>query len=187
MGDNPQWIYVANNNSVVRFAYHNGDLKAGGAAQVIVPQLTESTGGHSTRDVVFSRDGRRMFIQVGSGSNVAEGMSKKTTGDIRLWEAEHGRGAAWDAETNRADILVTDPEGRQPLRAFATGIRNGAGLAVDKDTGDLWASTNERDALGDDLVPDYLTRVKEGGFYGWPWYSNRRVRRLSHRVCGGRP
>jgi glucose/arabinose dehydrogenase len=128
-----------------------------------------------------------MFIQVGSGSNVAEGMSKKTTGDIRLWEAEHGRGAAWDAETNRADILVTDPEGRQPLRAFATGIRNGAGLAVDKDTGDLWASTNERDALGDDLVPDYLTRVKEGGFYGWPWYSNRRVRRLSHRVCGGRP
>jgi glucose/arabinose dehydrogenase len=111
-----------------------------------------------------------MFIQVGSGSNVAEGMSKKTTREIHLWEAEHGRGAAWDAETNRADILATDPEGRQPLRAFATGIRNGAGLAVDQTTGELWASTNERDALGDDLVPDYVTRVKEGGFYGWPWY-----------------
>ena len=169
-GDDPQWIYVATNNSVVRFAYHNGDLKAAGAPQVIVPQLTESNGGHSTLDVVFSRDGKRMFIQVGSGSNVAEGMSKKTTADIRLWEAEHGRGAAWDAETNRADILVTDPEGRQPLHSFATGIRNGAGLAVNEDTGELWASTNERDSLGDDLVPDYVTRVKEGGFYGWPWY-----------------
>ena len=170
LGDDPQWIYVANNNSVVRLAYHNGDLKASGAAQVIVPRLNESNGGHSTRDVVFSRDGKRMFIQVGSGSNVAEGMSKKTTVEIHLWEAEHGRGAAWDAETNRADILVTDPEGSQPLHTFATGIRNAAGLAVDKDTGELWASTNERDALGDDLVPDYVTRVKEGGFYGWPWY-----------------
>ena len=65
---------------------------------------------------------------------------------------------------------MTDPEGQQPLRTFATGIRNGVGLAVDPDTGELWASTNERDALGDDLVPDYITRVKEGGFYGWPWY-----------------
>ena len=170
LGDDPQWIYVANNNSVVRFPYHNGDLTASGAAQVIVPRLTDSQGGHSTRDVVFSLDGRRMFIQVGSGSNVGGSMSKKPPVDIHLWEAEHGRGAAWDAETNRADILVTDPEGRQPLRAFATGIRNGAGLAVNKTTGDLWASTNERDGLGDDLVPDYVTRVKEGGFYGWPWY-----------------
>ena len=169
-GDDPRWIYVANNNSVVRFAYHNGDLMARGPAQVIVPRLTESHGGHSTRDVVFSRDGKRMFIQVGSGSNVAEGMSKKDLNDVKLWEAEHGRGAAWDSETNRADILVTDPEGHEPLHTFATGIRNGAGLAVDEETGDLWASTNERDALGDDLVPDYITRVKEGGFYGWPWY-----------------
>jgi len=169
-GDNPQWLYVANNNSVVRFAYHNGDLQATAPPQVIVPHLTDSGGGHSTRDVAFSLDGKRMFISVGSGSNVAEQMSKKSSDDIRLWEAEHGRGAAWDAETNRADILVTDPEGVQPLRAFATGIRNGVGLAVNPETGDLWVSTNERDALGDDLVPDYITRVKEGGFYGWPWY-----------------
>jgi glucose/arabinose dehydrogenase/cytochrome c1 len=168
--EDPQWIYVANNNSVVRFAYRIGDLKARGAAQVIVPRLTESTGGHSTRDVAFSKDGKRMFISVGSGSNVAEDMSKKTPDAIRLWETEHGRGAAWDSEMNRADILVTDPEGNQPFHPFATGIRNGVGLAVDKNTGELWTSTNERDGLGDDLVPDYITRVKEGGFYGWPWY-----------------
>jgi glucose/arabinose dehydrogenase len=170
LGDNPQWIYVANNNAVIRFPYRSGDLKARGAAQVIVPSLCESKGGHTTRDVAFSRDGKRMFISVGSGSNVAEGMSKKSIGDIHLWEAEHGRGAAWDSETHRADILVTDPEGHQPLHTFATGIRNGVGLAVDQNTGELWSSTNERDALGDDLVPDYITRVKEGGFYGWPWY-----------------
>jgi glucose/arabinose dehydrogenase len=169
-GNNPQWIYVANNNSVVRFAYHNGDLKASGDAQVIVPHLTDSGGGHSTRDVAFSLEGKRLFISVGSGSNVAEGMSKKNIDDIHLWEAEHGRGAAWDAETNRADILVIDPEGREPLHTFATGIRNGVGIAVNPETGDLWSSTNERDGLGDDLVPDYITRVKEGGFYGWPWY-----------------
>jgi glucose/arabinose dehydrogenase len=169
-GEDPEWIYVANNNSVVRFPYRNGDLKARGAAQVIVARLTESTGGHSTRDVAFSKDGKRMFISVGSGSNVAEDMKKKNVEAIHLWEAEHGRGAAWDAESNRANILVTDPEGRQPVRTFATGIRNGVGLAVDNNTGELWTSTNERDGLGDDLVPDYITRVKEGGFYGWPWY-----------------
>jgi hypothetical protein len=168
-GDNPQWIYVANNNSVVRFPYRSGDLKARGDAQIIVPRLADSTGGHTTRDVAFSRDGKRLFISVGSGSNVAETMSKKTLADIPAWEAEHGRGAGWDSETHRANILTTDPEGRQPLRTFATGIRNGVTLAVDA-AGVLWTSTNERDALGDDLVPDYVTRVKEGGFYGWPWY-----------------
>jgi len=168
-GNNPQWIYVANNNSVVRFPYHSGDLAAGGDAQMIVPHLTDSNGGHTTRDVAFSKDGKRMFISVGSGSNVAETMGTKNSEDIKAWEAEHGRGAAWDAEANRADILVTDPEGKQPLHTFATGIRNGVGLAVDE-AGVLWTSTNERDDLGDDLVPDYITRVKEGGFYGWPWY-----------------
>ncbi len=169
-GAHPQWIYVANNNAVVRFAYHNGDLKASGPAQVIVPKLTDSHGGHSTRDVAFSPDGKRMFISVGSGSNVAETMSKKSVDDAHQWEAVHGRGAGWDAETNRADILVTDPEGHQPLHTFATGIRNGVGIAVDPTTGELWTSTNERDSLGDNLVPDYITHVKEGGYYGWPWY-----------------
>jgi glucose/arabinose dehydrogenase len=169
-GNDPKWVYVANNNAVVRFAYHNGDLQASSPPQVIVPKLTDSHGGHSTRDVAFSLDGKRMFISVGSGSNTAESMSKKSPDDIKQWEADHGKGAAWDAETNRADILVTDPEGQQPLHAFATGIRNGVGIAVNPETGDLWTSVNERDGLGDDLVPDYVTRVKEGGFYGWPWY-----------------
>ena len=169
-GDNPQWMYVANNNSVVRLPYHSGDLKAGGAPEVIVPKLADGTGGHSTRDVVFSKDGKRMFISVGSSSNVADRMKKKTPEEIRAWEAEHGVGAAWGPEMNRADILVTDPEGHRPFHPFATGIRNGVGLAVNPETGDLWVSTNERDALGDNLVPDYVTRVKEGGFYGWPWY-----------------
>lgn len=169
-GDDPRWVYVANNNSVVRFAYRRGELKATGKAEVVVPSLTESQSGHSTRDVAFSRDGKRLFISVGSGSNDAEDLSKKTPEEIARWEAKHGRGAAWDTETRRADILVTDPEGREPLHVFATGIRNGVGIAVDPATGELWTSVNERDGLGDDLVPDYITRVKEGGFYGWPWY-----------------
>jgi glucose/arabinose dehydrogenase len=166
----PEWIYIANNNSIVRFPYQNGDLKARGARQLIVARLSGSHGGHTTRDIAFSRDDKRMFISVGSGSNVAEGMSRMSSDAIHRWEAEHGRGAAWDGEAGRADILVTDPDGHDPLRTFATGIRNGVGLAVNPETGQLWTSTNERDSLGDDLVPDYITRVKEGGFYGWPWY-----------------
>jgi glucose/arabinose dehydrogenase/cytochrome c2 len=169
-GNDPQWIYVANNNSVVRFPYRNGDLRARGAAEVIVPRLADTRGGHTTRDVVFSNDGRRMFISVGSGSNVAQEMNQMTPDEIRAWEAEHGLGATWGPERNRADILVTDPAGHEPLHTYATGIRNGVGMAVNPETGELWVSTNERDALGDNLVPDYVTRVKEGGFYGWPWY-----------------
>jgi len=169
-GDNPQWMYVANINSVVRFPYHNGDLTVSGAPETIVPKLSDTTGGHTTRDVVFSKDGKRMFISVGSGSNVAEEMNKKTADEIKAWEAENGLGATWGPEANRADVLVTDPEGKDPLRHYATGIRNGVGLAINQETGDLWVSTNERDNLGDNLVPDYVTRVKEGGYYGWPWY-----------------
>ncbi len=169
-GDDPQFIYVANHNSVVRFPYHKGDLKASGAPQVIVPKLSETTGGHTTRDVAFSKDGKRMFISIGSGSNVAEGLTKKNADDIQLWEKEHGRGAAWGPEANRANILVTDPEGHEPLRPFGIGIRNPVGMALNPQTDELWTSTNERDGLGDDLVPDYVTSVKEGRYYGWPWY-----------------
>jgi glucose/arabinose dehydrogenase/cytochrome c2 len=169
-GKHPKWIYVGNNNSVVRFPYHNGDLQVSGPPEVILPKLADTTGGHTTRDVVFSRDGKRMFVSVGSGSNIAEEMDKKTPEEIKAWEAEHGLGATWGPEWNRADILVTDPLGHEPLHPYATGIRNGVGMAINPETGDLWVSTNERDALGDNLVPDYVTRVKEGGFYGWPWY-----------------
>src|SRR5678815_905018 len=108
--------------------------------------------------------------RVGSSSNVGEQIGQKTPAEITEWEAAHGLGAAWGPDTQRANILVTDPEGSQPLSAYATGIRNPVGLAIHPATGDLWVSTNERDGLGDNLVPDYVTRVKEGGFYGWPWY-----------------
>jgi len=170
LGAHPKWVYVGSLNSVARFPYRNGDLRARGSAEVIVPQLAESTAGHSTRDIAFSPDGRRLFISVGSGSNVAEGMPVKSPAETRAWEASHARGAAWGYETNRADVLVTDPEGRGGLRIYATGIRNAVGLAVQPVTGQLWVSTNERDLLGDDLVPDYITHVLEGGYYGWPWY-----------------
>jgi hypothetical protein len=170
LGDDPQWVYVGNLNSVVRFPYRNGDLHARGPAETILPHLADSTGGHTTRDVVFSLDGRRMFVSVGSGSNVADGMPLKTPDEVHAWEASHAVGSAWGNEAERADVLVTDPEGQAPLRIFATGIRNAVGLTVQPATGELWCATNERDALGDDLVPDYTTHIQEGGFYGWPWY-----------------
>ena len=168
-GAEPRWLYVANVNSVVRFAYQNGDLRARGSPQTVVPQLTRGSGGHSTRDIVFSNDGARMFVSVGSASNVAESETPRFDAEISEWEASHGLGAAWDEEEDRADVLVFDPDGKG-RRTFATGIRNCVGLAVNPVTSDVWCSTNERDGLGDDLVPDYLTRVRDGGFYGWPWF-----------------
>ncbi len=170
-GDNPQWLYVAENNRVVRFKYKVGDNKASADPEVVVQQLAPSSGmGHYTRDLAFSPDGKRMFVSVGSGSNVAEDMPKKSPAEIKSWEAEHGLGAAWGGETNRADVLVFDVGSNQPGKPYATGIRNCVALAVQPGTGDLWCTVNERDALGDNLVPDYSTSVKEGGFYGWPWY-----------------
>jgi glucose/arabinose dehydrogenase len=168
-GPNPQWVYVANNNSVIRFAYQSGDLKARSAAQTVVAKLTDSGGGHSTRDVAFSGDGRTMFVSVGSGSNIAEGMAGKSPAEIKAWEATHAMGAAWGRETDRADVLAFDPLGHG-LRIFATGLRNCVTLTVEKKTSDLWCVVNERDSIGDNLPPDYATRVRAGGFYGWPWY-----------------
>jgi len=168
-GPAPQWVYVAETNAVLRFAYRNDDLVARGAPETVVARLADTTGGHSTRDIAFSTDGTRMFVSVGSGSNVADGLARKRPDEIRSWEAEHGLGAAWGGETNRADVLAFDPDGTHGT-VFATGIRNCVGLAVQPQTGALWCSTNERDGLGDDLVPDYVTRVREHGFYGWPWW-----------------
>lgn len=165
----PQWVYVANTNSVVRFPYHNGDLKASAAAETVVPKLADSSGGHSTRDIVFSPDGKRLFISVGSASNVAESQPEKTPAEIQEWEKTTAKGAMWGNETNRADLLVCDPEGHD-LKIFATGIRNAVTVTVQPGTRKVWVSTNERDGLGDDLVSDYISSVKEGGFYGWPWY-----------------
>jgi glucose/arabinose dehydrogenase len=165
--DQPEWVYVGNTDSVVRFAYRDGDMKARGAPEVIVPLLP--TGGHTTRDVVFSKDGSKMFVSVGSASNDAETMSRMDPASARSWEQNRPPGAAWASEADRADVLVFDPQGKD-RRVFAAGIRNCVGLAINPTTGDLWCSTNERDGLGDNLPPDYITRVREGGFYGWPWY-----------------
>jgi glucose/arabinose dehydrogenase len=142
----PQFVYIAETGAVKRFPYRSGDSKARGAAETVVPDLP--VGGHSTRDLVFAPDGSRMFVSVGSRSNVQQ----------------YG-----DDETRRADILEYTPDGRDG-RIFASGIRNAVGLAIQPATGALWASVNERDGLGDDLPPDYITRVRDGGFYGWPWF-----------------
>lgn len=166
-GADPQWVYVANTNSVVRFPYRNGDLAARGHPETIVASLP--TGGHSTRDVVFSNDGATMFVSVGSASNVADGLERLDGVALQKWIAEKPLGAAWGYEQERADVLAFDPQGGK-RRIYATGIRNCVGLAVHPSTGDLYCSVNERDLLGDDLVPDYITRVREGAYYGWPWY-----------------
>jgi glucose/arabinose dehydrogenase len=161
-GPNPQYIYVANTGSVVRFPYRNGDLKARGPAQTIVNDIPArgflTGGGHWTRDIVFSRDGSKMFVSVGSRSNAAEGSAQR-----------YGLGALWNSEKRRADVLQFNPDGTGG-RIYASGLRNCVGMAINPVTGELWCSTNERDGLGDNLPPDYITSVREGGFYGWPWY-----------------
>jgi glucose/arabinose dehydrogenase len=153
-GPNPKFIYVANTDSVVRFPYENGDLKARAPEQTIVPDLPGGGrlrgGGHWTRDIAFSLDGKKMYVSVGSRSNVDDADNNPI-------------------EFHRADILVANPDGTN-LRVYAWGIRNPVGIAVHPQTGEVWASVNERDELGDNLPPDYITHVEEGGFYGWPWY-----------------
>ncbi len=168
-GPHPKFVYVANNNAVVRFAYKSGDLTAAGPPQIVVARLASTTGGHTTRDVDFTADDKRMLVSVGSGSNLAEGMPAKTPADAQAWEATHLQGSAWGREADRADVLSFDPEGGDE-RIFASGIRNCVTVRVNPLTGDPWCAVNERDSLGDDLPPDYVTRVKAGGFYGWPWF-----------------
>jgi glucose/arabinose dehydrogenase len=166
-GEHPQWIYVADTDRVVRFPYRDGDLKAAGTPEIVVADLPHGYG-HSTRNIAFTRDDKRMLVSVGSASNDAEGMGSPP-GGLPSWMSQHPLGASWGSETDRAGVLMFDPDGKNP-GMFATGIRNCVGLAVHPTTGDLYCSTNERDGLGDNLVPDYVTRVREGAFYGWPWY-----------------
>jgi glucose/arabinose dehydrogenase len=174
-GNDPQWVYVANTDSIVRFHYRNSDLRANGKAEVIVPILPHG-GNHWTRDIAFSLDNTKMFISVGSASNDAESSATVNIASPRGWitflrqqikDLLYGR--SLNDETERADVLVFNPDG-EGRRIYASGIRNCAGMAVNATTGDLWCSTNERDGLGDNLPPDYITRVRDGGFYGWPWY-----------------
>jgi glucose/arabinose dehydrogenase len=147
-GPSPQWIYVGNTDAVVRFPYQNGDLKARGPAEHIADLPAGAS--HWTRDIQFTSDGKKMFVSVGSASNVDD---PDTT----------------PAEKNRADVLKFSPDG-SAMQVFAYGIRNCVGMAISPETSELWCSVNERDALGDNLVPDYITHVQEGGYYGWPWY-----------------
>ena len=154
-GPNPKWVYVANTDSVVRFPYHSGDLAATGPAEDVVATGIPGGGrlrggGHWTRDLAFSPDGKTMLVSVGSHSN----------NDNPDTEPQ---------EFHRADILRYTPDG-QFQGVYASGIRNPVGIAFQPGTDTLWTSVNERDTLGDMLVPDYVTSVKPGGFYGWPWY-----------------
>ncbi|HVQ19575.1 MAG TPA: sorbosone dehydrogenase family protein [Terrimicrobiaceae bacterium] len=152
-GPDPMFLYVANTDGIVRFPYRNGDLRARGKPERIADLSSGGRltgGGHWTRDIVFSADGTKLYASVGSKTNVSDE-------------------AAEPAERERARIFQFEPDGSNRT-TYAWGIRNAVGIAIQPETGDLWASVNERDGLGDDLVPDYVTRVLKGGFYGWPWY-----------------
>ena len=148
-GPEPQYVYIGTTDAVLRFPYRNGDMKARGPAERIA--RLPGGGNHWTRDIAFTPDGKKMLVSVGSASNVDD---THTT----------------PAERDRADILEFNPDGTD-MHVYAYGLRNaGSGIAFDPKTGELWCSVNERDGLGDDLAPDYITHVVPGGFYGWPWY-----------------
>jgi glucose/arabinose dehydrogenase len=153
-GPDPQWVYVANTDSVVRYPYRTGDMVARGAAETVIASMPGYArlhgGGHWTHDIVFSKDGKHMFVSIGSRTNVED-----TDGN--------------PADVRRADVLEYTPSGSFE-KIYASGIRNCVGEAINPITGELWCSTNERDGLGDNLVPDYITHLEEDGFYGWPWF-----------------
>jgi glucose/arabinose dehydrogenase len=152
-GPNPQWVYIGDTDEIVRFPYRNGDMTARGPMENIA-QLPGygrlRGGGHWTRDLVFSPDGTKLYASVGSHSNVDDADTHPE-------------------EFHRADVLEFTPEGKF-IKIYAYGIRNCVGEAINPITGELWCSTNERDVLGNNLVPDYVTHVQEDGFYGWPWW-----------------
>ena len=170
--EKPQWVYVAEVNRVVRYPYKLGDTVARGVPEVVIPQISPVGGGHFTRDIAFSKDGRRLFLAVGSQGNIfADSIEKKSPAEAAAWDRQHGLGAPWGLEENRAMVRVYDMRRKDTVgKAYATGIRNCVGMTIQPATGDVWCAVNERDQLGDNLVPDYATRVKEGAFYGWPWY-----------------
>ena len=152
-GPNPKYVYIANTDGIVRFPYQNGDLVARGAAEDLAELPGGGRlrgGGHWTRDVVFSKDDSKLFASVGSHSNVDDTDTHPE-------------------EFHRADVLQFTPDGKF-VKVYAWGLRNCVGEAINPITGELWCSTNERDGLGNNLVPDYVTHVQEGGFYGWPWW-----------------
>jgi Glucose/sorbosone dehydrogenases len=140
-------LYVANQDALVRFDYEEGQIRASGAPQKLV-DLPSAINHHWTKALTASEDGRFLYVGIGSNSNITE----------RGMVAEVDRAMVWqiDAQTGA-------------YKPYATGLRNPTALAIQPGTGTLWAVVNERDELGPNLVPDYLTSVQEGGFYGWPW------------------
>jgi len=141
-------LYVANTDALVRFPYRSGATRIDAAGEKVVDLPAGPINHHWTKNVIASADGSRLYVTSGSNSNVAEnGMA---------------------AEENRAAILEVDP-GNKTLRLFASGLRNPNGLAWQPDSGQLWTTVNERDEIGSDLVPDYMTSVQDGAFYGWPY------------------
>ena len=141
-------FYVANTDAIVHFGYTDGALKAAGPPQTITDLPAGTRNHHWTKSLIASRDGTRLYATVGSNSNVAENGMAAEEGRAAIWEIDRGTGAK---------------------RLFATGLRNPNGLAWEPDTGALWTAVNERDELGSDLVPDFMTSVRDGGFYGWPY------------------
>jgi glucose/arabinose dehydrogenase/cytochrome c2 len=164
----PEWLYVGEGDKVVRFPYHAGDMEASGEPDVVVPSLP--AGGHPSRDLVFSQDGSKFYVAVGSATNVGESMPEKTPEEAAAWDAENGLGAPWGPEEHRAMVLEFDTNGDGTPTIYATGIRNCVRLTRRPNSDDLWCTVNERDMLGDNLVPDYSTHVEKGAWYGWPWY-----------------
>jgi glucose/arabinose dehydrogenase len=166
-GLDPQYVYVGAWDRVVRYPYRNGDAEPRGPAETVIANLPAD--GHWTRDIVFSRDGARLFVAVGSLSNDGEAMPSRSPELIRALEAEQGVGAAWGEEAGRATVLQFDANGGHSAH-FANGLRNCVGMALRPGRDELWCAVNERDRLGDDLPSDFVTHVEYGAFYGWPWY-----------------
>ncbi|HET7229703.1 MAG TPA: sorbosone dehydrogenase family protein [Longimicrobium sp.] len=141
-------LYVANSDALVRFPYTPGQTRIDAPATTVVALPAGRINHHWTKNVIASADGRRLYVTVGSNSNVAE----------RGMRNEEGRAAIWEVDPRTGGH-----------RIFASGLRNPNGMAWEPETGALWAAVNERDELGSDLVPDYITSVRDGGFYGWPY------------------
>ncbi|WP_395682135.1 PQQ-dependent sugar dehydrogenase [Dokdonella sp.] len=165
-GPEPTALYASQTTSVMRFAYRSGDTQAGAPATVVLKDIPG--GGHSTRDLA-APNAQQLLVAVGSASNIADGMPKKSAADIAAFEHASARGAAWGTEDRRAAVWSIAPDGTN-ARLYATGLRNCAGMAVQPATKMPWCVVNERDGLGNDLPFEYATRVREHGFYGWPWF-----------------
>ena len=136
------YVYIGNTNELVRVPYDPKTSKRLGEVEHL---LDLPSGGHNTRSLAFSADGKHLFIAVGSDSNIDTG-----------------------EDPRRAAVTICDPDGKN-AKLYATGLRNPVGLALEPVTGEVWTAVNERDELGDDLPPDYFTSLKDGGFYGWPY------------------